>query len=351
MGDFDLRAIGKQFGLGPLPFLIFTANGKSFDFTDVDGAQFAAESVDADDGFVAVDFDAFELGAAIRNLGSVVLGKGETDETVGDIAFVFGVNVVGFTEVDDDGLSGVGKLLGQGLRFAKFGPIAVARLCFFGLEVGELHPVKGEIALLGFFAPELDHEGKEVAVFLGATGVGFALIPDDAFDAVLDVGVEHAGVDVARTALAGELILGRARSLGNGFASFFGFFCGGFPFGMLHGMGGFDFFKVISGLGLFPAGHGVFEAWIGVEDIAAHPGFSGRTTPGVVDQADGDVEVLVKGATEEETDGGEGADIGRGAGFPLAFEVFLDFLGANEGHLDEADVGMFGGGDFEVGIP
>lgn len=90
---------------------------------------------------------------------------------------------------------------------------------------------------------------------------------------------------------------------------------------------------------------------VGFEEVAADPGFGSAATPGVVDEADGDVEHLVEDATVEEAHGAEVADGGRGAGLPGAFEVVLGFLGADLRDGDEADVGEFGRGDFEVGVP
>ena len=90
---------------------------------------------------------------------------------------------------------------------------------------------------------------------------------------------------------------------------------------------------------------------VGFEEVAADPGFGSAAAPGVVDESDGDVEHLVEDATVEEADGAEVADSCRGAGLPGAFEVVLGFLGADLRDGDEADVGEFGRGDFEVGVP
>ncbi len=232
MADGDLVGASDE-GVCPDPFVVFTADGEAFEFGGVDGAESAAKGVEGDGDFGAFDGDGFEFGAAVGDLQSVVAGEGEAGEALGDVAFVFGVDVIGFAEVDDDGLAAVfDGVLGFGLAFAEFGPGAVGWGGDFRFEVGELDPVEGEVALFPFFAPVFDHEGEEVGVFGGAVGIGLALIPDGAFDAVADEGEEDTVVKIAGAVLAGEDLLGAlGGASGEGFAGGFGFGGLGFPGG------------------------------------------------------------------------------------------------------------------------
>ena len=74
-----------------------------------------------------------------------------------------------------------------------------------GREVGQLHPVEREIALLPRVAPGLDHQREQVPVLVGAARIRFALVPDRAADAVADHRLEHAVVEVAGPMLVGQL--------------------------------------------------------------------------------------------------------------------------------------------------
>lgn len=49
---------------------------------------------------------------------------------------------------------------------------------------------------------------------------------------------------------------------------------------------------------------------VGFEEVATDPGFGSAAAPGVVDEADGDVEHLVEDAAVEKSDSAEGTDIG-----------------------------------------
>lgn len=232
VADGDLIRASEE-GVCPDPFVVLATDGEAFEFGRVDGAESAAKGVEGDGDFGAFDGDRFEFGAAVGDLQSVVAGEGESGEALGDVAFVFGVDVIGFAEVDDDGLAAVfDDLLGFGLAFAEFGPGAIGGFGGLRFEVGELNPVEREIALFPFLAPVFDHEGEEVGVFGSAIGVGLALIPDGAFDAVADEGEEDTVVEIAGAVLAGEDLLGAlGGASGEGFAGGFGFGGLGFPGG------------------------------------------------------------------------------------------------------------------------
>ena len=95
------------------------------------------------------------------------------------------MDVIGFADVDDDGLTAIGNSrLGERLGLAQFRPRAFSWLGFFGHEVGELHPIKREVTLFPEVPPMRNHEREKRPVFMGASGIGFPLIPDDAAEAV-----------------------------------------------------------------------------------------------------------------------------------------------------------------------
>ena len=92
------------------------------------------------------------------------------------------------------------------LGFAELGPGAVARLIPLGQEVGELHPIKREIALPPVVAPVLDHQRKQLAILVSPTDVRFALIPDHAANRVGHDRLEPAVVEVCRPILIDDRI-------------------------------------------------------------------------------------------------------------------------------------------------
>ena len=79
-------------------------------------------------------------------------------------------------------------------------------------EIGELHPVEREITLVPFLAPLLDEERKQLGILPGAAGIGLALIPNDAFDAIAQGRVEDPAKNIPRTGIAAEPLLRRLRA-------------------------------------------------------------------------------------------------------------------------------------------
>ena len=249
------------------------------------------------------------------------------------------MDVAALADVDDHGLAGVGQAQGLGLGLAELGPRALTGCGFLGHEIGELHPVEGEVTLTLFLAPLLDEEGKQLGVFVGATGVGLALIPDDALDSVAQRGVDDAGENIAGAGVAGEpreRILRRGcRCLARGFggrAGDFMFFRGGFEIGL--GLGGRGV-----GFALFRAGHQQRETRIFFDRLAAHPRLGGGTAPRVIDQPDGHIKNVVEVAAVEIADGAEILGVGRICNLPFAFEIGFQFLRADLRHGDDAEVG------------
>ena len=288
----------------------------------------------------------------MRDLHAVVFGERQTHEAISDVAFVARMNVAAFADVDDDGLAAVlDGVLRLRLAFAQFSPGAVAGLGLLRHEIGELHPVEGEIALLPLVAPVLDHEREEVAVFIGAGGIAFALIPDGAFDAVADRGEQNAVVDVAGAVVAGKLL---QRALRGAFAEL-GLFRLRFVSALFPG-GEAGFVALLGGIAgeilltRRPAVHEGFEASILLQHIAAHPGLRGAAAPRVVDQTHRHIERLMQRAAEEKAHTAEFAHIGWRALRPRAFEVILRLLRADLRHGDEADVWELRRGDLQIGV-
>ena len=52
--------------------------------------------------------------------------------------------------------------------------------------VGELHPIERKITLTPLLAPLLDHERKKFGILIGATRVGFALIPNRVHSSLIE---------------------------------------------------------------------------------------------------------------------------------------------------------------------
>ncbi|CAB4583394.1 unannotated protein [freshwater metagenome] len=350
-GDFDLVGTDELAG-GPGPFFIFATDSKSFHFLHIEGVKTAAEGVECDDGFVALDFDALVLRATVRDFDTIVFGECQTHKAVGDIAFVTWMDVASFADIDDHCLAAVlDGVLSLCLTFTQLCPVAVAGLGLLGFEIGELHPIEGEIALLPLVAPVLDHEWEEVAVFISAGGIAFALIPNGTFDAIADGWEQNAVVDVTGAAVSGKLLLGALRGTLAELDLFrFSFFstlfpcCQGCLVALLSGIAGEIFFS------RHPTIHEGLETSILLQHIAAHPGLRGAAAPSVIDQAHRHVERLMQCAAEEETDGAKAAHIGGRALSPCAFEVVLRLLRADLRHRNKADVRELRRGDLQVGV-
>ena len=204
-----------------------------------------------------------------------MLAEGREGEALADVFLVLGVNVLFFADVDDHGHAGSG--IGQHglkLRFAQLGPVGVNGLRRFGHVVGQLHHVEGEVDA-EFLAPMVDHRGHLLAIELGVAGVGFALIPDRAGDAVGDEGGDHAVVE--NTGRHGSAAARRSRS---GLAFFLGL--GGVFAIFLLG-------RLVAILLSFPGGVNLLHVFIRFDGFLGLPELDGGAAPGGVDQADGNV--------------------------------------------------------------
>ena len=124
--------------------------------------------------------------------------EGPEGETITDDPFVARVDVVGFAGVHDDGLTRVRDFKAKRLTMAEPRPIArVVRVVGGGGKRSELDPVEREIADPEGFAPFADHGLLLVVVEFAFTGVGAALIPNGAAEAIIFPRGEHSVVHAA----------------------------------------------------------------------------------------------------------------------------------------------------------
>ena len=319
-------------------------------FVDIEGPPAAIDVLEGEDDLVPLLLHPLVDRAVGRDAGHLVgVGERPAGEPLAHIQLVLRVDVLPLADVDDHCLAGVRQGLHRHrLRFTQLGPGALARLGLLGVEVGQLHPVEGEVAHAPLLAPRLDHEGEEGAVLVGAAGVRFPLIPDRATDAVADRGRQHAGVDVAGAVVAKHVAIGIAR-LPRGLLPL----C----LGLLGRRLPFDHRLVIGrllgrilGLGLLPPLEERLEAGIGGKRAPLHPRLGSAPAPGVVDQPHRHTEGLVELAAEEVADRREVADRLGGAGLPRAVEAPLRILRADLRHRDQADLRELRRGPFEIGI-
>jgi hypothetical protein len=125
----------------------------------------AAKGVERDDGLASLKLRLLEFGAAIRELHAVVLGQRPAREALATSRLFFGWMSLAspmsmmtawppFFMAFHASSSGSRAVRPNRCRPAQGAP---------AIEVGELHPVEGEIALLPLVAPVLDHEREKVA--------------------------------------------------------------------------------------------------------------------------------------------------------------------------------------------
>ena len=118
---------------------------------------------------------------------AIVVVQGMEGKAAGYGMLVEGMFVGGIAHVDSHRLPRMGKGAGRSLCIAQSGKVVLGR----GDEVGQLHPVEWQLRTLTSLSPAVNHGREEVAVFAGALGIGFALIPDDALDGIGSHGGDH----------------------------------------------------------------------------------------------------------------------------------------------------------------
>ena len=266
------------------------------------------------------------------------------------------MNVIGLSKISDHALAGIGNLADRfRLALAQLGPIAVARLWLFGLEISELYPVERKVTLLPLAAPVTDHEREEIAVFKSTPGIALPLIPDGSLDAITNDWIQASGKEIAGAMLSTQHILRRAgRVCRSWFAGFKRFTTRHIPsinLGLVLRELLFKNSVRIGRFGLFPLFDQRFETRVLFQHIPAHPGFASRATPGIVNQAHGHAEHLMEHASVMVAHSGERTCSRRRAFLPLTFEIVLEFLRADLWHGDQPDLRALRRGNVEIGVP
>lgn len=284
-------------------------------------------------------------------VGNVAGGEGET---MGDILFIFGVDIVGIigvSEINCAGHRGVGDAEGEGLGFTEVGPggVSLYRIGLRGEEIGELDVKEGELGITPAGAPVGDERGEERAVSSRVMSVGFALVPKNAPQAKGDERMDH-GVEERRglMGIVERIVEARGRRWGRlGSARA----CDGItPCGEGVKILAAGFLRVVL-TKLFIV---VFEA-LGHEGNffqsgAARPGFNGRAAPGGVNDRDGNAKVRLQFTGEEVSDGGEIRYRGGRAYGPCYLSGWLRLECHSVVNGSETDKRIRGGRDFRGSI-
>ena len=115
----------------------------------------------------------------------------EHGQAAPDVLLVGGMDIVGITDVDREGLARVGQREGLRLRFAQR---CVGETRGIGgiFVVGETHPIERKVALAEVRPPRGNHRREEPAVFCGPLGVALTLIPHRAADRIGQQRIDHA---------------------------------------------------------------------------------------------------------------------------------------------------------------
>src|SRR5690606_32280034 len=205
-----------------------------------------------------------------------------------------------------------------------------------------------------------DEGGEAHGVAAGEGGVGFALIPDDAAQGTGDEGGDHAVVEAAGGAVAGDAARGLGRGGLEGGAGGLGVGPGFFPLGA-EGLVGGEFLGG-GARGLVEFGVGGGELGGGAVGVGGDPRGDGGAADGAVEDADGHAEFLMQGEAEVVGDAaelagglGHGLDPGAlGAGRGVAGGLFADLELAEQGEIGGADLGLgvgaVGEGPAHVGL-
>ena len=129
-----------------------------------------------------LDLVRFEAGAVRNSFFAIIVHLGKFCKSLPDLLLAHGMYVFGFAEIDYAGHSAlVHGLGGEGLCFAQFRPVVIARNLADPLVIGYLCDIEGEI-IAPEPAPVENHRAHKVAVAVSLLGIGFSLIPDCALD-------------------------------------------------------------------------------------------------------------------------------------------------------------------------
>ena len=344
-GNDDRIADDLRLGVDELSVL--AADGEAGQLAPL-GDQAAAEMIEGEDRRSVLHLHALVDGTGILDLVAAGQCPGGDGQPVAHGLLLLGMDVGLFAHVGDHGGGRIGRVEhGHQLGLAKLGPGAVDGLLDDLPERGQLNDEEGEVTLAPVVAPALDHGGQERAVLVGPTGVALSLVPRGPANRIGLQGRDHGIVERARP-------LGMVRSHGG---------LGGTPRllarlsrggRLLLPLGQRDFvplqgFRVsLDGLGV--AVEDGLELRVGGQHGPAGPRFGRGSAVRRVDQADGNVELLLEVFAEEVAHAGEAGHGGGSTLGPGAVDVGLRLVGPFSGNGEEANLGIGRLGDHGFGV-
>src|SRR6185295_8031650 len=128
---------------------------------------------------VAFNGVAIEKRSGWNYLLAIGAREGPSRQAATDIKFVFRMEIDLIADIDNYRHSGLRLTQRHSLRLTQLSPVTLVRLRFACAPVSELHEIKRKVATPRT-APITNHDWKERAVLIGASGVAFALIPNRA---------------------------------------------------------------------------------------------------------------------------------------------------------------------------
>ena len=218
------------------------------------------------------------------------------------------IRVVGVCQVDSNRHPGVWNVERLGLCFADLGPtVSTGRVLVRLPEVGQLHPIKGEILVLENFSPAIHQRMFLVVVGDAFAAVGFALVPNSAAHRERRQRVNH------------RVVNSRGRATADLGVSFI-------------------VFHLISNLGKFRNR---------LEASQSRPWLNACATPIGANQTDRHAQFLLQTAPKEIANRAEAGCRFRVTHLPTAGAFFLgQRAGGMAGHIEEPDLRVIRSRDF-----
>ncbi len=134
-GDDD--GVAFDHGIGPDGLIAIALDFKTFKFVTLDD-QSAADVVEGEGCFVAIDFHGLEQGALGDEFFAVGNFTGLEEQAITHVLLVAWMDVLGFTDVDGHADAGVGIFDGgEQLGFTQFRPVVLAGLRLLSPEVSQ----------------------------------------------------------------------------------------------------------------------------------------------------------------------------------------------------------------------
>ena len=110
---------------------------------------------------------------------------------VADILLIQRVDIVPFSNIDRYHYSSIGQCQRVRLGFPQHRPVTFGRLALRPHEIGKLNNQEGKISFLPIAPPIPDQRRKKFPIFNRPLGVGFALVPGNPFDTIINEGRDH----------------------------------------------------------------------------------------------------------------------------------------------------------------